>query len=204
MNDMVETEVKIHVPDLDAIRSRLEAAGATLTHARVYEHNVRYENADHSLTPNNIVLRLRYDTRARLTYKEPPAASHSHPADLRVRFEAEVTVDDCDTMDLILQRLGYHPHVVYEKYRTTYHLDTAEIVLDEMPFGSFVEVEGAPNAIRAALAALDLHDAPRILEGYMELFERIKADLDLTMHDLTFANFKAVEVPPEVFRRGAS
>ena len=142
MNPLIETEVKIAVADLNAIRERLEAVGAVLRAPRVFERNIRYEDAAGSLTPNEIVLRLRQDTAARLTYKAPPDAEAAQPANVRTRFEAEVTVSDFDTMDVILQRLGFRPHVVYEKFRTTYQLGEAEVVLDEMPFGPFVEVEG--------------------------------------------------------------
>lgn len=199
MNPLIETEVKIVVADLNAIRERLEAVGAVLRAPRVFERNVRYEDAAGSLTPNEIVLRLRQDTAARLTYKAPPDAEAAQPANVRTRFEAEVTVSDFDTMDVILQRLGFRPHVVYEKFRTTYELGEAEVVLDEMPFGPFVEVEGPADAIGRALDRLGLADAPRILVSYLALFERVKAALKLDAHDLTFDNFAGVIVPPEVF-----
>lgn len=199
MASLTETEVKIAVTDLDAIRARLDAAGAALSKARVYERNVRYEDAAGTLTSRDIVLRLRQDSAARLTYKAPPGDDASLPPNVRTRFEAEVTVSDFDTMDTILRRLGFHPHVVYEKYRTTYRLGEAEVVLDEMPFGDFIEVEGPADAIERALEALGLSGAPRILESYMALFDRVKAALALDAHDLTFANFEGVEVPAEVF-----
>lgn len=199
MTSLTETEVKIAVTDLGAIRARLEAAGAALSKARVYERNVRYEDAAETLAAQDIVLRLRQDSVARLTYKAPPGDDAALPPNVRTRFEAEVTVSDFETMDTILRRLGFHPHVVYEKYRTTYRLGEAEVVLDEMPFGDFIEVEGQVPAIERALAALGLSGAPRILVSYMVLFDRVKAALALDAHDLTFANFEGVEVPAEVF-----
>src|SRR5690554_2537277 len=154
MSSLIETEVKIAVADLDAIRQRQEAAGAALRAPRVFERNVRYEDAAGTLTPNDIVLRLRQDATARLTYKAPPDADTALAENVRTRFEAEVTVSDFDTMDIILRRLGFVPYVVYEKYRTTYRLGAAEVVLDEMPFGPFIEVEGTASAIDQALDAL--------------------------------------------------
>lgn len=199
MSSLIETEVKIAVADLDAIRERLEAAGAALRAPRVFERNVRYEDDGGTLTPNEIVLRLRQDTTARLTYKAPPDPDTATAANVRTRFEAEVTVSDFDTMDIILRRLGFRPYVVYEKYRTTYRLGEAEVVLDEMPFGPFIEVEGTADAIERALDTLGLADAPRILESYLVLFERVKAALKLDARDLTFDNFAGLDVPPEVF-----
>ena len=200
--NLTETEIKVYVGDLNATRARLESAGAVLVTPRVFEANVRYENEDESLTRDGIVLRLRQDTRTRLTYKEPPPADDALPRDVLTRFEAEVTVDDFDTMDTILQRLGFHPHVIYEKYRTTYQLGAAEVVLDEMPYGHFIEIEGPAEAIAATLVALGMAESPRILGSYMALFDRVKAALRLDVHDLTFANFEGVDVPPEVFTEG--
>jgi adenylate cyclase class 2 len=191
---LTETEVKIHVPDLDTIRARLESAGAALESGRVFERNVRYEDAAQTFTGRGIVLRLREDNRVRLTVKESPTLVDG----MMARFEAEVTLDDFDVMDIILQKLGFKPFVVYEKYRTTYQLGAVEIVLDEMPYGNFVEIEGEPDTIRAALDTLGLADAPRIGMSYLSLFEHIKAALDLAMHDLTFANFAGIDVPEEV------
>jgi adenylate cyclase class 2 len=199
MDKYVENEVKIHVPDLDIVAARLVAAGAVLTAPRVFERNVRYENGDQTFSPQGIVLRLRQDARVRLTYKESGTVKDG----ALERFEAEVTVDDFDTMDLILRRLGFQPFVVYEKYRTTYHLGAAEIVLDEMPYGHFIEIEAETNVIDATLSALGLQDSPRILMSYLNLFARVKTALGLSCHDLTFANFDGITVPPEIFHTQA-
>jgi len=196
-HSLTETETKLYVPDLGVVAARLAAQGGVLEAPRVFERNVRYEDAGATLTPRGIVLRLRQDTRVRLTYKGAPEPGGADG--VLERFEAEVTVDDFDRMDRILRQLGYHPAVVYEKYRTTYTLHGAEVVLDELPYGTFVEIEGPRAAIARALAALELVDAPRMGTSYLGLFERVKAALGLTMHDLTFADFAGVAVPPGVF-----
>jgi hypothetical protein len=86
-----ETEVKIYVNNLEAVAGRLQAAGAILLTPRVFERNIRYENADESLTARGIIVRLRQDHRNRLTYKEP---SKAHEDGLTTRFEAEVEIDN--------------------------------------------------------------------------------------------------------------
>lgn len=195
MSDHSETEVKLYVADLDGLAMRLAAAGAALHSPRTYEHNVRYDTPDGDLSRQYVVLRLRRDTRVRLTYKGPARINEG----IMSRFEAEVTVDDFETMDGILRALGYVPFVIYEKYRTTYQWGEVEIVLDEMPFGHFCEIEGPLPAIQAALAALDLEGCPRIPTSYLGVFAAIKQRLGLTFNDLTFANFAGIAVPPEVF-----
>jgi adenylate cyclase class 2 len=200
----LETEVKILVPDLDAVRRRLEAdPDAHLARPRVHEYNIRYEDAAGALTPAGIVLRLRRDApvgggaaRVRLTYKAP---ARQESAGASTRLEYEVEVSDFEEMDVILRRLGYRPFWVYEKYRMTYTLAGAEVVLDETPFGAFVEAEGEPGAIEAALARLGLADGRRLLESYAVLFGYVKSNLGLPFDDLTFDNFRDISVPVSAF-----
>lgn len=189
-----ETEVKIKVGDLHEIEDRLKAAGASLKAGRVYERNVRYDDASGSLTLSGRLLRLRQDTRARLTYKEPGEITSTGALS---RPELEVEVSDFETMDLLLHKLGYRVAWIYEKYRTTYELNGCEITLDELPFGGFVEIEGESDTIEHVLAVIDLATAPRIPASYSELFFRLKAEHGLAFRDLTFENFKDMDIVKE-------
>jgi adenylate cyclase class 2 len=186
-----ETEIKLYTPDHAEIEKRITAAGGLLTAPRVHERNIRYEDAQHTLTGRHIVLRLRQDTRARLTYKEDFA---DEDQDGLSRYEAEVEVSDFATMDTILRKLGYRSYMIYEKYRTTYMLDDAEIVLDETPLGNFVEIEAEKSAIQRIVRQLDLSDAPRMSGSYGVLFERVKQRLRLPFADMTFENFEGINV----------
>lgn len=196
MPNNTETEIKLYVPHLEWVQVRLERVGAKLTVPRVYERNVRYENAEKSLTPNGIVVRLRQDNRVRLTYKEGGSVQEHVVS----RTEIEVEVSDFDAMQIILGKLGYQPHMIYEKYRTTYELDDAEIVLDEMPYGGFVEIEADQESIESVIKRLELGAAVRLDGSYTTLFERVKDNLGLTFNDLTFDNFKDVTVPEIAFQ----
>lgn len=195
MPSYAETEVKLHYPDLAGMQARLEAAGAELIVPRVFERNVRYENAEQSLSPRGIVLRLREDNHVRLTYKEGGKLEDGVVS----RFEAEVEVSDFGVMQTILGKLGYAPHLIYEKYRTTYMLDGAEIVLDEMPYGNFVEIEGDKDTIERVITRLGLQGARRYTQSYIVLFQIVRERLGLTCHDLTFANFEGLSVPESAF-----
>lgn len=195
-NNYNETEVKLYIPDLAGVQQKLETAGAELTAPRVYERNVRYDNKERSMTPHGMVVRLREDTRVRLTYKDDGTFENGVVS----RFEAEVEVSDFDAMETILGKLGYTPYLTYEKYRTTYEMDSAEVVLDEMPYGNFVEVEGDRDTIERIIHTLELGDAKRFDGSYSTLFERVRQKLGLKFNDLTFANFKGVEVTEEAFR----
>ncbi len=196
MSDYREEEMKLYVPELEPVEDRLITLGAKLKAPRVYERNVRFENADQTMTSSGTVLRLRQDTRTRLTFKE---GNESGSGDVMSRFEAEVEVSDYDAMYTILYKLGFMPFMIYEKYRTTYELDEVEIVLDEMPYGNFVEMEGEGSRLAPLRTQLELNDAPNFRAGYVSLFERVRRKLGLTFRDLTFDNFKGLSVPQKAF-----
>ncbi len=187
---MQEVEVKLHTTDLDRVRAALDAAGATLRTARVFERNLRYENAEGSLTAGGVVLRLRQDERAKLTYK----ADASMEDGIVKRFEAEVVVSDFEAMDVILRRLGYRVALVYEKYRTTYELDGAEIVLDELPYGNFTEIEADAARIERVAETLGLGGSRRMRGSYTDMFGQLKLRLGLEMRDCSFEAFAGVDV----------
>jgi adenylate cyclase class 2 len=193
-NEWQEVEVKLRTPDLKAVRRALEAAGATLLKPRVFERNLRYDNADGALTAAGIVLRLRRDHATRLTYKDNASVERG----IVSRFEAEVELNDFDTMDLILKRLGYDVALVYEKYRTTYSLNGAEIVLDELPFGNFTEIEGDAEMIELVIKALGLGGAQRMAGSYIDIFWQVKARLALDARDCTFEAFAGVDIRSEL------
>lgn len=187
---MQEVEVKLHTPDLGSVRAALEAAGATLRTARVFERNLRYENAESSLTAGGVVLRLRQDERAKLTYK----ADASMEDGIVKRFEAEVVVSDFEAMDVILRRLGFHVALVYEKYRTTFALDGAEVVLDELPYGNFTEIEADAVTIERVIGLLGLGGCQRMRGSYTDIFAELKWQLGLDVRDCSFEAFAGVDV----------
>ncbi len=189
-NTLREVEVKLHTPDLDDVQSALDKAGAELKRRRIFERNLRYDSADGSLTAHGIVLRLRQDDAVRLTFKEGDSIERG----IVSRFEAEVTISDFDTMDLILRRLGYRVGLIYEKYRATYGLEGAEIVLDELPFGNFTEIEGDAATIERVVESLGLADCRRMSASYTDIFLALRDRLELPGRDCTFEAFAGVDV----------
>ncbi|MBI5928861.1 MAG: class IV adenylate cyclase [Chloroflexi bacterium] len=195
----LEIECKLYIPSLATIQTHLAQRGATLTHPRTYEHNIRYEGPNGDFAARHIVLRLRRDQDIRLTYKAPATQLSEG---MITRLELETTIGDFETMDNILLHLGYQHGMVYEKYRTTYALlnvPEVEVVVDEMPYGNFLEVEGTPEGIETALAQLGLTDMPRIIVGYVDLFELLRNRYQFTFRDLTFQNFSGLEIDPQIF-----
>ncbi|PJF41097.1 MAG: class IV adenylate cyclase [Phototrophicales bacterium] len=201
----IETEIKLYVSDFAPVVEQLRIRRARLITPSVFECNVRFENKEQSLTPSGIVLRLRQDRHVVLTYKGPlRQANNAVMEGIKSRYEVEVEVSDFDDMHLILNLLGYHEHIRYEKYRTTYRYNNTEVVLDQMPFGKFVEIEGQADDIEDVVTELGLCDAPRFGESYIELFDRLRHNLKLEVDHLTFENFAGVTVSLEALQSSTS
>ena len=199
-----EIEAKFYVQDLGKVEARLQELGARLLRPRVYELNLRYDRPDGSLRHEHRVLRLRQSDDVRLTYKGPSSVLDGAMS----RQEIEFTVGDFETTKAFLEALDYRIIAMYEKYRTVYELETPGVskdagclvMLDELPYGNFVEIEG-PDAvsIHAAADRLGLKWEAAIAESYLKLFERLRDKLGFTFRDLTFENFAGLNAPTVQF-----
>src|SRR5436190_4796715 len=115
---------------------KLEAIGAT-HQSEEFEENPLYSGK--RIDAGSAALRLRrVGDRAILTYKKRfPSRSA-----IKRQHEEETEVADAEALDSILRALGYKVALVYEKRRLTWTIDETEIVIDELPFGHFMEIEG--------------------------------------------------------------
>ncbi len=190
--DNLEVEVKFLIKDLESYRRTLLAAGAEMIKPRVFERNVRFDTADNKLFQNEKLLRLRQDSIARVTFKGPSDADEASEA--RVREELEIQVSDFDSTAEIFERLGLQQQQTYEKYRETFQIEGVEIVLDELPFGNFIELEGDENEIKRMAEVLGLEWAKRILSNYLALMGQVKTLYNLPFDDLTFENFADLDI----------
>jgi adenylate cyclase class 2 len=191
-----ELEIKLWVKQPGKYQGYLEAHATRLI-PRTYEQNLRFDDAQRSLSSQRKVLRLRQDQQVRLTFKGPGESLHG----VQARQEIELVVDDFNTARRFLEALGYRVQLIYEKYRTTYQLGNVLVTLDEMPYGFFLELEGpTPDEIHQVCETLGLNWENRILESYTGLFERLKDTLRLDSRDLTFAELSQVDQPLETLQ----
>ena len=186
-----ETEAKFYVRDLNRVKARLEKLNAHVFQERVLETNIRFDLPGAPLRAEGRVLRLRRDTDARLTYK---SASKKEQGVLS-QEEIEFVVDDFEKAKRFLEALGYQKLVYYEKYRTTYEWNDALIMLDELPYGDFVEIEGETiQTIGAIASQVGLQWDAAIGTSYTILFERVRKTRNVSMQDLSFAEFDGISV----------
>ena len=190
MHGFLEIEVKFHPPEIKPIRDRMLAMGANHC-GRVFETNVRFEDTSKSLKKRGILLRLRKDNRIRLTFK---SSLSSPDTQFKVHRELEVELGDFDACHSILEGLGFHPEQSYEKWRETFVLNNTNLLIDTMPYGVFLEIEGQKSDIRNIADRLGLKWEERILLNYLEIFEILQREEGLTFRDITFENFKAIHL----------
>jgi adenylate cyclase class 2 len=95
----------------------------------------------------------------------------------------------------LFEALGYKVVVIYEKYRTCFKLGDVVVVLDELPFGNFVEIEAPNNTLIDGVSqVLGLDFSKGMAINYLGLFEVFKSHRDVDFNDLTFENFEDISV----------
>lgn len=200
MPDRLEVEAKFPIEDPDAFRTALTHAGA-IPQGRHEEFNIRLDDDRRTLTERRIVLRLRRtmldgQPQHLLTLKTDVQGEDSA---IMARREIELTIGDIDTMEALLGVLGYVPYWRYEKRREVFTWRRTETVLDEMPYGWFMEIEGQEEDIRALAEKLNLDLADSIPYSYSQIFNHICENLGIELTDLTFEEFADIDVPREAY-----
>jgi adenylate cyclase class 2 len=84
--------------------------------------------------------------------------------------ENEQRVRNPGRLSQALKGLGFRPGFRYEKYRTSFQLDSLHIDLDETPVGAFLELEGTPRAINHTARALGFSPKDYIRATYWTLY----------------------------------
>lgn len=161
----IETEKKYRLSEkrLGQITDRLHELGSEFR-KEVFE--VNYQHRGGEMDERGATLRLRkIGDFTVLTYKEKVKSEDG----TKQRLEYETSVSDVEAMEKIIERLGYRLTAVYEKRRKYWHLGDVEVVLDELPFGHFMEIEGTLEAIDKAAKLLGLKDIEHEPRGYPRL-----------------------------------
>jgi len=169
MSKQREVEIKFRVGDLEPVRRRLAALGATHVGAE-HEENLIFDEAGGRLRAADELLRLRRDRHATLTFKSPLPDQR-----YKVRREIEVEVGDFDAARDLLEALGYRVVASYEKDRETWRHAGTAVLLDRLSIGSFVELEGEPDAIDRVAQALGFDVARGITKSYLALLAESQA-----------------------------
>ena len=142
---MIEVEKKFRLTkrQRDTVLKRLPEIGARLERED-FEENTLYDGE--ALHDASCILRLRrVGGRSTLTFKRRLPGT----AAIKQQREEETVIADPDAMAAILEALGFTASLVYEKRRQTWRFGQTEIVIDVLPFGLFMEIEGRANEIKS-------------------------------------------------------
>jgi adenylate cyclase, class 2 len=152
MADEIEKKYRLTGEQKEAVLSRLTEFGAVYE-GEDAEENILFLGGD--LARKQAVLRLRrIGERTILAYKQRVESETAY----KHHLEYETEIADFAAMAEIFERLGYRRSLIYEKRRRTWKLRGVEVVLDELPFGDYMEIEGSMTGIAEAEMLLDAED----------------------------------------------
>ena len=150
----------------EQVLENLNKFGAKLVGENL-EENTLYSGG--ILMEKRAVLRVRkIGEKTILTYKQ----RIENDSDFKQQIEYETVVEKAKQMEKIIESLGFEKTLVYEKRRQTWHFRAVEIVLDELPFGQYMEIEGSVTAIAEAEMLLDVENLTIENETYPHLTRR--------------------------------
>lgn len=174
---MYEVEVKVRA-DHAAVREALDDRSADRLGA-VTQVDTYYDAPHRDFAETDEAVRVRReqsggDDRAILTYKGPLLEAES-----KSREEHETVVADPESIESILEGMGFEPAATVNKERDRYELEGYAVTLDSVDgLGEFVEVEtetsdddiaDARDGVRELLGSLGLDPAEQIRTSYLGL-----------------------------------
>lgn len=162
-----EVEIKFKVPNVEALRNKLGNLGAKNL-GRVFERTVRFDTPAGDLEKSNKFVRVRTGFKSVITFKQ----KLKEDKDFKVRKEIEFQIEDSRKMEEILVSLGFTKKLIMEKIREKWLLPKVEVVIDELPFGNFMEIEGSKDYIKTTADRLGLKLSDGLIQSYWELWQK--------------------------------
>lgn len=159
----IEKKYRLDKKMLVELTAKLSDLGADFSY-ETFEEN--YLHRGGLLDERASVLRLRKtESRTTLTYKEKVPTENN----FKHQIEFETDVSDVIATESIIEKLGYKLSVIYEKHRKAWHFRNVEVVLDELPFGYYMEIEGEIDDILAVEKLLGADTFEPETRGYPRL-----------------------------------
>lgn len=148
----IEKKYQLTSAQYSTVLSTLNEIGAVFDRED-FEENILFGGG--ILDEQSAVLRLRkVGDKTTLTFKQ----RISNNLAIKQQIEHETEVSSLTGIEQIIECLGFKPRLIYEKRRKTFHFKNTEIVLDELPFGLFMEIEGTVTDIELAEIMLEAED----------------------------------------------
>lgn len=144
----------------------LEEVGAEPT-GEDFEENTIYSSW--RMKREKCVLRIRKTAdRTLLTFKK----RMPNALDVKRQIEYETLVADAEAIKNIIENLNMKAFIIYEKRRKKWNFKNTEVVLDELPFGLFMEIEGKIMDIALVEMMLGAEDFTTEPKTYLHLTKK--------------------------------
>lgn len=159
----IEKKYRLTPAQRRSVEKRLRGVGLKPRSVE-FEENTIYRGHDLKLGSRALRLR-RVNGQGILTLKRriPTESPIKH------QEENETRVSDPDALHAIVIGLGFEPAVVYEKRRTSWNFGKATVVIDELPFGLFMEIEASEKEISRVEKLIGAQDFLAVPETYPSL-----------------------------------
>lgn len=194
----IEIEAKMRLSDRDALIQTLDQVGGAFV-ADLAETNSYFDSPGGGLKSTDQGLRIRVEVAAAGTPEETITTTITHKGPrahgrLKSREETELVVNNPRDAAVLLDAIGYHHVLTFEKRRTRYTLDGCRVELDVLPvLGGFVEIEGPTEAlVIAARKKLGLSAAPLIKSSYIAMLKTHLHEAGSDTDTVRFENGKSV------------
>jgi adenylate cyclase class 2 len=179
-----EIEIKFEIKNPDFIRKSLKKLKAKFF-GKVFERTIRFDTPNNSLEKNGKFLRLRIGFKNMITFKRKIKNKN-----FKEREEIESEISDPEKMKIILENLGFTKTRIMEKYREKWKLKDTEIVIDRLPMGNFIEIEGREKSIKKVVNLLGLDFKNRLVCTYWDLWKDFTKKKGIKNENIVFSAIK--------------
>ena len=186
---MIEIELKIPIEEseISPLLQKIANLPEFKSGERLYEKNVMYDNPNELMIKTDGRIRLRQTgEKVELCYKKPL----KDESGIKKEIEYEVNTTSFEITEKILNMMEFTPFSSYDRYRTKIKGMDTIITIDEYPFQSFVEVEGAEIDIRKVALLLGLNIGNNTNLPCDTLFTEWRKSRNLPIkYNMTFADY---------------
>lgn len=177
----IETEIKFEVKNIRDLKKKLKVIGAKEIE-RYFEYNLALDTKEGKLNKSKVLLRLRRAAgKVILGYKRKiPSLKYKQEE------EIEVEVSDFEKIKKLFEKLGFCKSFIYEKVREVYHYKNTEIVVDKLPFGTYLEIEGKERDIKTVIDKLGLDIKQGLTDTYRKLYKQYCKKKRIKPKDIVF------------------
>lgn len=183
----IELKFEIGKSDIRNLTKRLVDAGF-VSGKRCFEKTTMYDNPTRLMGKTNGRVRLRKigNSDYEFSYKKPAIGKGK----IKKEIEHEVVVPKGKPLEKILEAMEFTPVSSYERFRRTLMMGRLKVTLDEFPFATFIEIEGATKEITRLAKELGFDLKMNLMEPCDTIFTKWRHERGLnSIPHLTFKTY---------------